>query len=252
MSVSQTERSHDVRSNHPPQILRNIPTAISKRISAISSGEQVFREAAPIYDAALAASGYQEKLKFMEKGVLPQKASRRRKNITWFNPLFNKNVATNIGRAFLRLVDKHFPKSSKLHKIFNRNTLKVSYSCMANVASIIHSRNNRKLQGNHAIKPCYCRQRDSCPMDDNCQAESIVYKATVRSNVTGSEKDYFSLTEPPFKQRYANHLTSFRHKRYASRTELSKHIWGMKHQDEGYTVKWSICDKARAYSNVTK
>ena len=95
--------------------------------------------------------------------------------------------------------------------------------------------------------------RDSCSMDGNCQAESIVYKANVRNNVTGSEKDYFGLTEPPFKQRYASHLTSFRHERYASRTELSKHIWGMKHhRDEDDTVKWSICDRVRAYSNVTE
>ena len=84
---------------------------------------------------------------------------------------------------------------------------------MANVASTTRSSNNRKCQSNHVMKP---RQRNSCPMEDNCQAESIVNKATVTNNATGSEMDYFGFPEPPFKQRYANHLTSFRHEKYAS------------------------------------
>ena len=43
----------------------------------------------------------------------------------------------NIGKMFLKLVDKHFPKSNKLHKIFSRNTLQVSYRCTENMAQII-------------------------------------------------------------------------------------------------------------------
>ncbi len=37
----------------------------------------------------------------------------------------------------LYVIDKHFPPNHKLHKIFNRNTVKISYSCMNNVKSII-------------------------------------------------------------------------------------------------------------------
>ena len=46
------------------------------------------------------------------------------------------NVETNIAKKFLQLVSKHFPKGHKLSKLFNRNNVKVSYSCMPNVASI--------------------------------------------------------------------------------------------------------------------
>ena len=42
---------------------------------------------------------------------------------------------TNIGRNFLNLIDKHFPTNQRLHKLFNRNTVNVSYSCMINVRS---------------------------------------------------------------------------------------------------------------------
>ena len=48
------------------------------------------------------------------------------------NPPFNQCVSTNILKVFLKLLDKHFPKSSILHKIFNRNSIKVNYSCTQN------------------------------------------------------------------------------------------------------------------------
>ena len=73
----------------------------------------------------------------------------RKRNIIWFNPPYSKNVKTNVAQKFLRLIDKHFPKTSKLHKIFNRNTVKVSYSCMPNVKSTISSHNNRVLKKNN-------------------------------------------------------------------------------------------------------
>ena len=65
------------------------------------------------------------------------KDGNRCRNIIWLNPPFSKNVTTNVAKIFFRLLDKHFPKSSRLHKIFNRNTVKVSYSCMKNVIQII-------------------------------------------------------------------------------------------------------------------
>ena len=37
------------KSNHPPNIIRNIPEAINKRLSAISSDGDAFNEAAPLY-----------------------------------------------------------------------------------------------------------------------------------------------------------------------------------------------------------
>jgi hypothetical protein len=61
-------------------------------------------------------------------------------------PPFSKNVKTNIARKFLQLIDKHFPRSSRLYRIFNRNSVKVSYSCMSNITSDISNR-NRHLPG---------------------------------------------------------------------------------------------------------
>ena len=46
------------QSNHPPNILKNIPLAINKRLSSISSNENIFKQASPVYQKALQDSGY--------------------------------------------------------------------------------------------------------------------------------------------------------------------------------------------------
>ena len=67
---------------------------------------------------------------------------KRTRNIIWFNSQFSQNVKTNAAKSFFRILDKHFPKSHPIYKIFNRNTNKVSYSCMNNVSQIIKQYKN--------------------------------------------------------------------------------------------------------------
>ena len=50
-----------------------------------------------------------------------------------------KNVKTSVGKVFLKLVKKHFPVSHNLCKIFKKNTVKISYSCMKSINSGISS-----------------------------------------------------------------------------------------------------------------
>ena len=60
----------------------------------------------------------------------------------------------------LNLLDIHFPKSNKLHKIFNRNTVKVSYCCTENLSSIIKTHNKKVT--NEKITPkdqCNCKNK---------------------------------------------------------------------------------------------
>ena len=94
------------------------------------------------------------------------------------------------------LVDKHFKKPSKLSKIFNRNTLKVSYSSMPNVASIITSHNKKILGNTTPDAICNCGVKSQCSMDGKCQERSIIYKAVVTSAET--KKQYIGLTEHAF------------------------------------------------------
>ena len=66
----------NVNSKHPPNIIKALPNNISKRISNISS----------------------------DKG-----------KIIRFNTPYSENVETNIGKTFLKLIDKHFPKTQELY-----------------------------------------------------------------------------------------------------------------------------------------
>ena len=52
------------KSNHPPQIFKNIPLSINKRLSETSCDEASFNKAAPPYQKALDTSGYTHCLKF--------------------------------------------------------------------------------------------------------------------------------------------------------------------------------------------
>ena len=92
-----------------------------------------------MYQQALDKSDYKHELTFKHPSFqTSDKNSRHRKrNITWYNPPFSKNVATNVGQSFLRIIDEEFPAKHPLHKIFNRNTVKVSYSCMPNIKKLL-------------------------------------------------------------------------------------------------------------------
>ena len=55
--------------------------------------------------------------------------------------LKHNNVSTNIGKKIFSLLNKHFPKAHKLHKLFDRNNVKVSYSSLPNFKSVINGHN---------------------------------------------------------------------------------------------------------------
>ena len=169
------------QSNHPPGITNNIPAAVSKRLSAISSDAETFNHAAPVYQTALKASGYTEVLSFQPQAHEHRGRKNRSRKVIWFNPPYSKNVSTNVAGRFLSLVSRHFLKTSKLGKIFNRNTLKVSYSCMPNMGAVISSHNKSNLREPEQTKACNCRIKESCTLRGECQAKEIVYEATAES-----------------------------------------------------------------------
>ena len=118
-----------------------------------------------MYEEALKKSGYSHNLTYIPK--LHQVSNKNcSRNIIWFNPPFSKNVNTNVGKQFLNLIDYHFLFHHNFHKIFNRNSVKVSYSCMPNMKDIINSHNHHILQKNANIsnKSCNCIDKANCPL----------------------------------------------------------------------------------------
>ena len=98
----------------------------------------------------------------------------------------------------------------KFRKILNRNTLKVSYSCLPNIASIISAHNKKILhkQPNPVANNnlCNCRNRNDCPLDGSCLTESVIYKCHVTQSENDEGKHYIGLTGGKFKDRWASHI----------------------------------------------
>ena len=111
---------------------------------------------------------------------LQQNSTRKgTRKIIWFNTPFSSNVKTNVTKMFLQLIDTHFPPTNKLHKIFNRNTVKVSYSCTQNTSQIIKGDNKKVSKTNplHQLE-CNCCIKTECPLNGNCCIEDVIYKCT--------------------------------------------------------------------------
>ena len=141
----------DTNANHLPTIIKHLPAAIGRRISEISLSQELFNKAKPHYKSALKQSGHDEELIYNERKkpvihIIQNSRKNRQRNIIWFNPANSKNVQTNIGREFLNLVNKHFPKNHKYQNIFNKNNIKVSCSCSDNLHTIIKKHNRKILE----------------------------------------------------------------------------------------------------------
>lgn len=251
------------QSNHPPSILRNIPESINKCLSEISSDKECFDKAKSTYQDALNKSGYKYNLSYkLETNPNAPKARRNcQRNVTWFNPPYSQNVETKVGKCFLSLIDHHLPKSKPLHKICNWNILKLSYSCMSSVKSII-SRHNRAQIGKPLNPPeeigtkksrttVIAGSRILSHLREIVMCGTLsVYQAEV---VTPQSKEtYIGLCDTTFKECDRNYTCSFRNERYKNVTELNKYIWSLKDRKINHEIKWQKIRQACLYSHINK
>ena len=98
---------------------------------------------------------------------------------------------------------------------------------------------------------CNCRNKAQCPLENKCLTEKLIYQAEIVNDTDNEKKRYIGLAETTFKQRYSNHLKSFKHKKYSKETELSKYVWELKDNNRNPTVNWTILKsfKSRLNSN---
>jgi hypothetical protein len=108
---------------------------------------------------------------------------------------------------------------------------------MNNVKSIVTKHNAHIIRNsqsqNKGTDNCNCDNKNTYPLPKQCMTNNIIYKATVATNNTNDTKHYIGMTATTFKERYANHTSSFRHKKDSNKTELSKNIWKIKRKQSG-------------------
>ena len=177
-----------------------------------------------------------------------RKRCKKKRDILWFNPPWNDAVETNVGERFLDLVSLHFPKGHPLRPILNRSTIKVSYCCCKNMEQTIKSHNSKIINSKNREDRgggCNCQRRnkENCPIENNCNQKNVIYEATV---LEGEEKKYIGSTID-FKKRWYAHRGSFRNEQQQSETTLSSHIW-----DAGLNpdprIQWKILARATPYN----
>ena len=236
------------KSNHPPTVIKEIPKMIEKRLSDLSYDEQEFNKVKSTYEEALASSGHRSELQFQQPS---QKKKNRHRSVIWFCPPYSESVKTPIGKMFLRLLRKHFPRDHRYARIMNKNTIKMSYSCMPNMQNIMKQQNEHLL----AEKPegdqqmCNCRNIENCPLNGLCLTPDLVYTADVNYEEEGESKQatYHGSTRDPFKNRWTEHKSSFRLEYKKNNTVLSKLIWKLKEKNIDYRIKWTIERRAQSY-----
>ena len=148
---------------------------------------------------------------------------------------------------------KHFPKTHQLHKLFNGNNVKVSYSSLPNFKSVINGHNKNILNEQERPSPCNCSGKTSCPLNGSCQHKNLVYSCKFSTpDIKQNHPHYIGLTEHTFKDRLYKHNNSFTYESKRNSTELSNFIWGKKKEQINVDLDWSILDKAKPYSPASK
>ena len=102
-----------------------------------------------------------------------------------------------------------------MHHIINRQTLKLSYSCTANMSNIIAGHNAKILTknrrgANKEATQCNCQKREFCPTPGRCEEEKLVYEAMIET--PEKTRKYIGSTELSFKKSYFNHTAAGPHK----------------------------------------
>ena len=152
----------NTESNHPPYIITQLAISIESLLSSLSSSKEFNNSVTP-YQDVLYKSGYKHILKCQTNINTVNNNNNQKINI-WFNPPYNKNVKTNIGKTFLNPIKKHFTPHHKFH---SKNTMTISYNCTRNIKTILNSRNAKILFPKKSTerRTCNCLNKDTCPLE---------------------------------------------------------------------------------------
>ena len=121
------------------------------------------------------------------------------------------------------------------------------------MGKIISGHNKKLIKGGAPPeKKCNCRNQNNCPVNNQCLEKDIIYQATVKRLDNSKTETYIGLTSKTFKERWANHKTSFNLASHQTETKLSVYIWDLKRQGIDFELTWRIVAKTNSYSPSSK
>ena len=180
-----------------------MPKPIGKWLSELSCNKEVLEKAIPTYTYAFRQSRFKENLVYTHKTTTNNILNKKQRNLKSFGSIqLIWLMKKNIDKKFLNFLKKYFPKKNKLHKIFNKSNIKISYNYMSNISSIIEEHNKSLLQPKITKCGCNCRVKNISPLQDQCQTSNLIYRADVENEVNDGKKIYFGLAARTFKERF--------------------------------------------------
>ena len=137
----------------------------------------------------------------------------------------------------------------------NRNTVKISYRCLANMKQKIAAHNVRvqKTEEDQQLNPgCNCTgAMGPCPLDGNCLINSVIYRAEVKDK-DDNIQTYTGLTAGTFKKRFYSHRNSFNNRNSEHSTTLSSHVWSLQDKQENFKINWKVIDRAKKFNPINR
>ena len=100
------------------------------------------------------------------------------------------------------------------------------FARLINLAFVFSILNKRETLNK---KKCNCINKNTCPLNGECQAENIIDEASLNSNkLNYEEKHCKGSCETSFKKRFGNHKKSFNNDQYKNEMEFSKEARNLK------------------------
>ena len=127
------------------------------------------------------------------------------------------------GKKIFSLLSKYFPPNNRHHRISNKQNVKLSYSCVLNIRSIITQHNKQMLNlvssTDTETPPCNCHNKHNCPLEGKCHTKCVIYKTSI-CTPNSKTMSYYGCCETDFETCYYNHKQSFKTLSKRHQTEL--------------------------------
>ena len=79
----------------------------------------------------------------------------------------------------------------------------------------------------------------------------FVHRTDVTNNKTNEHQYYSSIPDTPFKERFENHKTSFRHRSRLTASDLSKYYWKLVENSAVPTIKFSTAKRVKGNTSIS-
>ena len=90
IKTNQNPSYINISSNHPKNIIKQVPKAVNLIICKLSTNEKILKESSKRYINAFRNSGFKEDFRYLKEDItkeINQKDKNRKRKIIWFNPL---------------------------------------------------------------------------------------------------------------------------------------------------------------------